>query len=277
MQTFLPYADFHRSAEALDPRRLGKQRVETLQILRALHFDGYGWRNHPAVLMWRGYVPALVAYGLAMAEAWTALGRPDITAPKIAEFDVAGPRTHAQLGAAGLLPPWLGERRLHRSHQAALVRKDPAWYRRHFPDVPDDLPYWWPEAGPDVPPGEVAAWIVRGRRVPDAVELDLASLGGPRRAELAVRRFVEELDDPGVVLVPDGDVLHEGRVTGPAVHLPTMLRRLVRWTGTRSTADLPFPAALQNPQPVAPVLNAPARRQCGVPQAGEIGGYSHSS
>lgn len=55
MQTFLPYSDFRRTARVLDVRRLGKQRVETLQILRALTFDDYGWRNHPAVTMWVGY------------------------------------------------------------------------------------------------------------------------------------------------------------------------------------------------------------------------------
>lgn len=253
MQTFLPYADFRRCAAVLDPQRLGKQRVEVLQILRALHFEGYGWRNHPAVLMWRGYVSALVAYGLAMVEAWSALGRPDITAPKIAEFDVAGPRTQAELRELGLLPPWLGERRLHRSHQSALVRKAPDWYRRFFPKVPDELPYWWPEAGPETVFGPVVAWIVRGRRTPDAVELDLAGLGGPRRAELAVRRFIDELDEPGVILVPEGDAHHRGEILGPAEHLPTMLRRRVRWTGHCSPVDLPFPAGLQNPQPVVPI------------------------
>ena len=36
MQTFLPYPDFARSAQALDMRRLGKQRVEVLQILGTL-------------------------------------------------------------------------------------------------------------------------------------------------------------------------------------------------------------------------------------------------
>ena len=36
MQTFLPFADFAASAAVLDDRRLGKQRVETLQVLRAL-------------------------------------------------------------------------------------------------------------------------------------------------------------------------------------------------------------------------------------------------
>ena len=36
MQTFLPYADFSKSAGVLDRMRLGKQRVETLQILQKL-------------------------------------------------------------------------------------------------------------------------------------------------------------------------------------------------------------------------------------------------
>ncbi|MGH3657582.1 MAG: hypothetical protein ACRDUA_13075 [Micromonosporaceae bacterium] len=32
---------------------------------------------------------------------------------------------------------------LHRSHRAALTRKDPRHYRRHF----GDLPYVWPVSG----------------------------------------------------------------------------------------------------------------------------------
>ena len=36
MQTFLPYADYAASAKVLDRMRLGKQRVETLQILQTL-------------------------------------------------------------------------------------------------------------------------------------------------------------------------------------------------------------------------------------------------
>ena len=51
VQTFLPYPDFERSARTLDPKRLGKQRVETIQVVRALTRPGYGWANHPAVLM----------------------------------------------------------------------------------------------------------------------------------------------------------------------------------------------------------------------------------
>ncbi len=96
MQTFLPYSDFRRSAEALDPARLGKQRVETLQILRALELFDYGWGNHPAVTMWRGHTPALVSYGLAFVDVWLREGRADTVigdpagAPAESAADVPG-------------------------------------------------------------------------------------------------------------------------------------------------------------------------------------------
>src|SRR4051812_49440877 len=70
MQTFVPVADFEESARLLDSPRLGKQRVETLQILRALELPDYGWANHPAVLMWRGRPPALVGHGPAVGRGW---------------------------------------------------------------------------------------------------------------------------------------------------------------------------------------------------------------
>ena len=148
MQTFLPYADFERSARVLDAKRLGKQRVETIQIVRALTVPGYGWANHPAVLMWKGFEEALGRYGFVCCEVWTELGFGDTCALTIAtdlrEHGVTGVRNQGELAAAGALPPWLGDEVVHRSHQSALVRKDPAHYRPLFPDVADDLPYHWP-------------------------------------------------------------------------------------------------------------------------------------
>jgi hypothetical protein len=95
--------------------------------------------------MWRGYLPALVTYGVVVSEVWQERGHADTCAAKIAALAPEG-TVHDQdeLARLGLLPPWLGRRSLHRSHRSALVRKDPAHYRRHFPRVPDDLPYVWP-------------------------------------------------------------------------------------------------------------------------------------
>ena len=152
MQTFLPVADFAESARLLDSPRLGKQRVETLQILRALELPDYGWANHPAVLMWRGRTPALVAYGLAMVRVWRERGFGDTTDQQIAEFapEVVGGR-RPSWPPPGLLPSWVGDEALHRSHRSNLIAKDPEFYRPRFAELfgaePDDLPYVWP--GPD--------------------------------------------------------------------------------------------------------------------------------
>jgi hypothetical protein len=145
VQTFLPYPSFERSARVLDPRRLGKQRVEAFQCLRALHVPGYGWRHHPAVRMWRGHDEALAAYGLAVCGVWTRAGHADTVAGKIAAELGRQPRRQPELRGLGLLPRWLGRRAFHRAHRSALVARNPAWYRRFFPDVPDDLPYVWPQ------------------------------------------------------------------------------------------------------------------------------------
>ena len=150
MQTFLPYPDFAASAAALDPRRLGKQRVEALQVLRGLTVPGYGWRHHPAVRMWTGYEEALVRYGLEICRAWTAEGRRDTCAVSLSDglcsLGLGPARSQEELARAAELPPWLGTTAFHRSHQSALVRKDPAFYRPRFPDVPDDLAYLWPSS-----------------------------------------------------------------------------------------------------------------------------------
>lgn len=150
MQTFLPYADFERSAQALDQKRLGKQRVEVIQVVRGLTRPGYGWRHHPAVLMWKGHEEALGRYGLTICEVWTERGFGDTCAATIVadlrEAGVTALRSQANLAAAGALPAWLGDEEFHRSHRSALVRKDPAFYAPLFPGVPDDLPYVWPTA-----------------------------------------------------------------------------------------------------------------------------------
>jgi hypothetical protein len=154
VQTFLPYPSFERSARALDVRRLGKQRVETLQVVRALTRPGYGWANHPAVLMWKGHEEALGRYGLVCCEIWTEGGRADTCAATIvSDLRAAGIstiRTEDELAERGALPAWWGDGELHRSHQSALVRKDREHYGPQFPDVPDDLPYVWPVRSPQV-------------------------------------------------------------------------------------------------------------------------------
>ncbi len=152
MQTFLPYPNFARCAEVLDPRRLGKQRVEVLQIMRAITVPNYGWRHHPAAKQWKGYEEALAAYGVAVCREWCRRGHADTCDLKIrqelAKLGITTVREQAALEKAGALPPWLGDEAFHRSHRSSLLNKDPEWYRDVFTDVPPDLPYVWPSKLP---------------------------------------------------------------------------------------------------------------------------------
>jgi hypothetical protein len=151
VQTFLPYADFRRSAEVLDAKRLGKQRVECLQVLRGLTVADYGWRHHPAVGMWRGCEEALGRYTFTVCEVWTERGGADTVAATVAGelvgLGLREVRSQPELAEAGALPTWLGDEPFHRSHRSALVRKDPDHYGPVFGDVPRDLPYVWPVPG----------------------------------------------------------------------------------------------------------------------------------
>ena len=169
VQTFLPLADFEATARALDSLRLGKQRVETLQVFRALTRADYGWRSHPVVLMWAGHEEALTTYGLTMCREWRRRGFADTVAATItAELRVAAgieaARSQERLAAARELPPWLGDEALHLSHRSALVRKDPGHYAARFPGVPDDLPYVWPVRSEAVLRREAARRAKEGRK-----------------------------------------------------------------------------------------------------------------
>jgi hypothetical protein len=148
MQTFLPYPSFAESATVLDRARLGKQRVETLQLLRANTVPGYGWRHHPAARMWAGRLPALVLYGLAMTDRWIADGHADTVRAQLLAF---APEVDGADQDAVPMPSWLGNAALHRSHRSNLIRKDPEFYRPLFGDEPDDLPYVWPAGDAPAP------------------------------------------------------------------------------------------------------------------------------
>ena len=135
VNTFLPYADFKQVAQSLDDRRLGKQRVEALQILRANLGLTVGWRNHPAAVMWRGHEGNLAAYAVTICNEWVKRGYVDNTKQQVIElvkqFNLK-PTTK---------PWWLGVDQFHESHQSNLKRKLPEHY--DF-GVSDDIPYNWP-------------------------------------------------------------------------------------------------------------------------------------
>lgn len=132
MQTFLPYSDFEKSVAVLDYRRLGKQRVETYQILNVLlgRTESKGWRNHPITRMWAGHENALKLYQNITISEWVRRGYKNNMEMEVLD--------------SGLLvfPDWLGDERVHRSHRSNLLRKDYEYYSQYF-DEPADLEYYW--------------------------------------------------------------------------------------------------------------------------------------
>lgn len=143
MQTFLPYADFYASAACLDRQRLGKQRVEIVQILSANLGLTKGWANHPATKMWKGYETGLLFYGLAICQEWKKRGYQDGCEEKMRELFFRSGRK-ILWPAADLLPRWFGDDAFHRSHQSNLLRKLPTHYSQFGWEVEPNLPYVWP-------------------------------------------------------------------------------------------------------------------------------------
>jgi hypothetical protein len=114
MQTFLPYPDFVSSVKALDYRRLGKQRVEAMQLVNSTNklaanpSAKVGWANHPARTMWRGYLPALKLYHNVCIQEWIDRGYNNTM------------------------------------KYYNLLRKDPSYYSVHGWTEPDNIEYFWP-------------------------------------------------------------------------------------------------------------------------------------
>lgn len=136
LQTFLPYESFSLSANVLDMRRLGKQRVEVWQIWLTTQRTSGGWINHPAVRMWRGHEWWLLLYGAEMCVEWRRRGYRDSLLPRfIAELE------RRQIDP---YPPWLGLDEFHVSHRGNLLRKDMSHYATLGWVVDHTVAYYWP-------------------------------------------------------------------------------------------------------------------------------------
>jgi len=138
MQTFLPYSNFEKTAQCLDYRRLGKQRVETMQIMNTLCGLSDGWANHPAVRMWENHEGALMDYQRAIVAEWVSRGYKDIVCLQktLEAFN--------NLDDDFTVPEWLGNEKMHSSHRSNLLRKDYDHYCRFNWEEPDTIDYWWP-------------------------------------------------------------------------------------------------------------------------------------
>ena len=132
MQTFLPYKSYRESLKSLDYRRLGKQRVEAMQILNVLlgRTETKGWSNHPITKMWKGYENALKQYHNECIDEWIGRGYNNNMEYETIEGDI-------------VYPNWLGNDLFHSSHRANLLRKDREYYSKFMWTEDSESPYAW--------------------------------------------------------------------------------------------------------------------------------------
>ena len=133
MQTFLPHSTFTKCAQALDNKRLNKQILEGYQILNVnsgMSKTG-GWRNHPAVLMWKGHEGSLLEYiGEMVKEAKLRGINTDGNENNIkALFNKVGDMWNYDV------PTWMNDNvklmRVITTHRSNLFKKDPLYYARY--------------------------------------------------------------------------------------------------------------------------------------------------
>lgn len=160
MQTFLTHAspDFSTTARELDRLRLNKQALEAWQIMMTnLKMDPYGnyreprgWRNHPAVQMWKGYEVTLFNYIKAMTDEWTYRGYKTTILDKARTTIVCA--MDEDLIYTDKPPPWMQDydtySEIASSHRQALLVKNYGWYSQfEWPEdngyKPDTYEYVW--------------------------------------------------------------------------------------------------------------------------------------
>lgn len=148
MQTFLPFSSYKESARVLDYRRLGKQRVETWQILNVLFqlkknpAAKIAWMNHPIVRAWQGFEYQLVRYGLEICNEWIRRGYNDTMRPRFVTMLEMIDETPLEWNYSK--PKWLNNQTFLKSHRSALLHKDFSYYKQFKWKEKPELNYYWP-------------------------------------------------------------------------------------------------------------------------------------
>ncbi len=130
LQTFLPFPDYEQSAQCLDDKRLCEQRFTCEKILLGKV------RELPVSKMWSGYEYSLCSYAIEICAEWLDRGHRD----KHLEWFAKRRKQYTDTGH----PLWLGDVRLHKSHQSRLLRLNKSFYSKYNWCVAPQLPYHWP-------------------------------------------------------------------------------------------------------------------------------------
>uniref|UniRef100_A0A6C0BDP3 Uncharacterized protein n=1 Tax=viral metagenome TaxID=1070528 RepID=A0A6C0BDP3_9ZZZZ len=142
---FIIVPDIQKTAELLDQQRLGKQRVECKQIIDVLErYDttkvlDRGWSSHPATRSWVGYTNHLKVYFNIIVREWIRRGfvnnmdlyQIDESLYHVVPCSFDGKSVSYDLSLFNQysFPFWVSFPPFYMSHQAALCRKNPSYYK----------------------------------------------------------------------------------------------------------------------------------------------------
>jgi hypothetical protein len=123
----------------LDYRRLGKQRIEALQILQAMLGLVGHYKSQPAAKAWKGCETGLCEYGIECCKVWKERGYVDNTRVR---FELI--KLQELKWKPLVMPRWIGYEPFHSNQRSRLLYKDP-WYYSQFNWVEKPaLTYYFP-------------------------------------------------------------------------------------------------------------------------------------
>ena len=141
VNVFITSTNLEECARNLDYRRLGKQRLECIEII-----EGDSWKNHPCYLMWKNNKEALKIYFNHILREWISRGFQNslafysIDESKAQFYDItydentylttiSNPKINEN---SILFPKWFCWKPLILSQRASLLRKDEVYYSSKF-------------------------------------------------------------------------------------------------------------------------------------------------
>lgn len=162
--TWLPYPNMRLSVHTLSALTLGRQVADCISILRIVAGHREGGRNKysDTVLSWHHHPEALVLYTDYAVQELLLRGHTNtLPSPRSTEGRKLYQIPLEWIQKSPKIPEWIGVERIHASHRATLLAKDPVWYSQFSWTEPAvrslQLPGKMPRPGDTVigPSGEV--------------------------------------------------------------------------------------------------------------------------
>lgn len=142
MQTLIVENDFYLSASRLDTKRLGANIYESIQILASL-LDctdklvnpKRNVKNCPQAKLWAGYEQHLLFYISAHLYEWLLVRhyKADISKKNLKILRCKIDYSYTEKPCTWITPE------LIQTHRSVLIQKKPDYYKKFWPDTPDNL------------------------------------------------------------------------------------------------------------------------------------------